>query len=87
MRKIQRRKGYNKRIKKSKKKRLNLEALSELGKTTSKVAGGIASATGMTSLWGAIWKTVGLLFAGWLTNFIPQIVGFVTKFIDIQKKL
>jgi hypothetical protein len=73
--------------KNQKKKRLNLEALSELGKTTSKVAGGIASATGMTSLWGAIWKTVGLLFAGWLTNFIPQIVGFVTKFIDITKKV
>ena len=73
--------------KNQKKKRLNLEALSELGKTTSKVAGGIASATGMTSLWNAIWKTVGLLFAGWLTNFIPQIVGFVTKFIDITKKV
>ena len=41
----------------------------------------------MTSVWVAIWKTVGLLFAGWMTNFIPQIVGFVTKFIDITKKV
>ncbi len=73
--------------KNQKKKRLNLEALSELGKTTSKVAGGLASATGITSLWGAIWKTLGLLFAGWLTNFIPQIVDFVTKFINITKKV
>ena len=73
--------------KNEKKKRLNLEALSELGSGAAKVVGGIASATGMASLWGAIWKTVGLLFAGWLTNFIPQIVGFVTKFIDITKKV
>jgi len=73
--------------KNQKKKRLNLEALSELGAGAANVVGGIASATGMKSLWGAIWKTVGLLFAGWLTNFIPQIVGFVTKFIDITKKV
>ena len=69
--------------KNQKKKRLNLEALSELGKTTSKIAGGLASATGITNLWGAIWKTLGILFAGWAMNFLPQILEFVKKFVDI----
>jgi len=76
-----------KRKNQEKKKRLNLEALSELGKTAGNVAGGLASATGITSLWGAIWKTLGLLFTGWLMNFLPQILGFVSKFIDITKKV
>ena len=69
--------------KNQKKKRLNLEALSELGKTAGNIAGGLASATGITKLWGAIWKTLGILFAGWAMNFLPQILGFVKKFIDI----
>ena len=71
------------RKKNQKNKRLNLEALSELGKTAGNIAGGLASATGITSLWGAIWKTLGILFAGWAMNFLPQILGFVNKFIDI----
>ena len=41
----------------------------------------------MTSLWGAIWKTVGLLFAGWLTKYLPQIIEAVRKFIDIVGKI
>mgnify|MGYP001263067892 CR=1 FL=1 len=69
--------------KNQKKKRLNLEALSELGKTTGKIVGGLASATGITNLWGAIWKTLGILFAGWAMNFLPQILEFVKKFVDI----
>ena len=69
--------------KNQKKKRLNLEALSEVGKVASGVAGGIASATGITSLWGSIWKTVGLLFAGWLTQYLPQIIDFIKKFGSI----
>jgi len=76
-----------KRKNQEKKKRLNLEALSELGKTAGNVAGGLASATGITSLWGAIWKTLGILFTGWLMNFLPQILGFVSKFIDIATKV
>ena len=72
-----------KRKNQEKKKRLNLEALSELGKTTGKIAGGLASATGITNLWGAIWKTLGILFAGWAMNFLPQILEFVKKFVDI----
>ncbi len=71
------------RKKNEKKKRLNLEALSELGKTAGNIAGGLAKATGITSLWGAIWNTLGILFAGWAMNFLPQILGFVKKFIDI----
>ena len=71
------------RKKNQKNKRLNLEALSELGKTAGNIAGGLVSATGITSLWGAIWKTLGILFAGWAMNFLPQILGFVNKFIDI----
>ena len=69
--------------KNQKKKRLNLEALSELGKTAGNIAGGLASATGITNLWGAIWKTLGILFAGWAMNFLPQILEFVKKFVDI----
>ena len=69
--------------KNQKKKRLNLEALSEVGKVASGVAGGIASATGITSLWDSIWKTVGLLFAGWLTQYLPQIIDFIKKFGSI----
>jgi len=75
------------RKKNQKKKRLNLEALSELGKTVGNVAGGLASATGIKSLWGAIWKTLGLLFAGWAMNFLPQILEFVKKFVDIATKV
>ena len=73
--------------KNQKKKRLNLEALSELGGVASGLASGLASATGITSLWGSIWKTLGLLFAGWAMNFLPQILEFVKKFINITEKV
>jgi hypothetical protein len=39
------------------------------------------------SLLAAILKTLGILFAGWLTNYLPQIIEAVRKFIDLVGKL
>ena len=39
------------------------------------------------SLLSAILKTLGILFAGWLTNYLPQIIEAVRKFIDIVGKI
>ena len=39
------------------------------------------------SLLAAILKTLGILFAGWLTNYLPQIIEAVRKFIDIVGKI
>ena len=39
------------------------------------------------SLLSAILKTLGILFAGWLTNYLPQIIEAVRKFIDLVGKL
>lgn len=39
------------------------------------------------NLLAAILKTLAILFAGWLTNYLPQIIEAVRKFIDIVGKI
>ena len=44
-------------------------------------------AAGAGNLLGAILKTLAILFAGWLTNYLPQIIEAVSKFVDIVFKI
>ena len=44
-------------------------------------------AAGAGNLLGAILKTLAILFAGWLTNYLPQIIEAVRKFVDIVVKI
>ena len=46
-----------------------------------------SGALGLGSLWDNIMKTLGILFAGWLIQYLPQIISFVEKFIDIAEKI
>tara|TARA_R100000808_G_C2141089_1_gene148897 strand:- start:53 stop:1948 length:1896 start_codon:yes stop_codon:yes gene_type:complete len=46
-----------------------------------KISGGIGN------LFGNILKVLALLFAGWLTNYLPQIIKAVRAFIDIVGKI
>ena len=70
------------------KKRRNLkERLSEMGRGLGNVPGVSAVGGAIGSLWNNIMKTLGILFAGWLMNYLPQILDFVTKFITIAEKI
>ena len=70
-----------------KKKRNLKERLSEMGKGLGKLPG-VSKVTGaIGSLWGAILKTLGILFAGWLLQYLPQILNFVEKFVDIASNI
>ena len=44
-------------------------------------------AAGAGNLLGAILKTLAILFAGWLTKYLPQIIEAVRKFVDIVVKI
>jgi hypothetical protein len=44
-------------------------------------------ATGAGNLLGAILKILAILFAGWLTKYLPQIIEAVRKFVDIVVKI
>ena len=44
-------------------------------------------AAGAGNLLGAILKTLAILFAGWLTKYLPQIIETVRKFVDIVGKI
>ena len=46
-----------------------------------------SGALGLGNLWDNIMKTLGILFAGWLIQYLPQIISFVEKFIDIAEKI
>ena len=70
-----------------KKKRNLKERLSEMGKGLGKLPGASKVTGAIGSLWGAILKTLGILFAGWLLQYLPQILKFVEKFIDIAGKI
>ena len=66
-----------------KKKRALKEKLGEGG--VGKAAMGTAKklASPVTSIFDSILQGIGVLFAGWLTQYLPQIVGFVEGFIKV----
>ena len=67
-----------------KKKRALKEKLGE-GSGIGKAAMGTAKklASPVTSIFDSILQGIGVLFAGWLTQYLPQIVGFVEGFIKV----
>ena len=67
--------------------RKNREEDREEGKGALKIplVGKIADSAG--NLLGAILKTLAILFAGWLTQYLPQIIKAVGKFIAIVVKI
>ena len=66
-----------------KKKRALKEKLGESG--VGKAAMGTAKklASPITSIFDSILQGIGVLFAGWLTQYLPQIIGFVEGFIKV----
>ena len=76
-----------KRKNQEKKKRAFLESLSEIGSVGAKIGGAIASKTGVGSLLSNIWKTIGILFVGWMMNHLPKIIAFIQKFVEIVGKI
>ena len=76
-----------KRKNQEKKKRAFLESLSEIGSVGAKIGGAIASKSGVGSLLSNIWKTIGILFVGWMMNHLPKIIAFIQKFIEIVGKI
>ena len=76
-----------KRKNQEKKKRAFLESLSEIGSVGAKIGGAIASKSGVGSLLSNIWKTIGILFVGWMMNHLPKIIAFIQKFVEIVGKI
>ena len=76
-----------KRKNQEKKKRAFLESLSEIGSVGAKIGGAIAKKSGVGSLLSNIWKTIGILFVGWMMNHLPKIIAFIQKFVEIVGKI
>ena len=76
-----------KRKNQEKKKRAFLESLSEIAKVGGAIGGAIASKSGVGSLLSNIWKTIGILFVGWMMNHLPKIIAFIQKFVEIVGKI
>ena len=76
-----------KRKNQEKKKRAFLESLSEIAKVGGAIGGAIASKSGVGNLLSNIWKTIGILFVGWMMNHLPKIIAFIQKFVEIVGKI
>ena len=76
-----------KRKNQEKKWRSFLESLSEIGKVGGAIGGAIASKAGVGNLLSNIWKTIGILFVGWMMNYLPKIITFIQKFVDVVGKI
>ena len=76
------------RVKQQKQKRLAKESwLEGAAKSAGAAAGKIASKTGITSLWDTILQLIAVSFLGWLTRYLPQILGFAKFVIEWVGKI
>ncbi len=86
-------KAHKKKFKKDQKKaekqkRIAKESwLEGAAKKMGNLAGGIASKTGVTSLWDTIIQLAGVVFLGWMTRYLPQILGFAKFVIEWVGKI
>jgi hypothetical protein len=86
-------KAHKKKFKKDqkkaqKKKRIARESwLEGASKKIGAATGAIASKTGITSLWDTIIQLISVTFLGWLTRYLPQILGFAKFVIEWVGKI
>ena len=79
------RKRAKKKLRDDKKKKRGLrERLSEMGAGAGKAVMGTAAkaAQPITSLWGNIMKAFSFIMIGWLSRYLPQILGFAKTIVD-----
>ncbi len=83
------RKRAKKQVAKTKKRqRIAKENWLEKGaKKIGAAAGSVASKVGVTSLWQTILEIIGVTFLGWMTKFLPQILGFAKFVIEWVSKI
>ena len=86
-------KAHKKKFKKDQKKaqkqkRIARESwLEGASKKIGAATGAIASKTGVTSLWDTIIQLISVTFLGWLTRYLPQILGFAKFVIEWVGKI
>ena len=85
--KAKKKRATKQKVIKEKERRNFLESLRESG--VGKFAAGVANklTSPVAGIFETIIKTIGLLIAGWLMNYLPQILGVIKGFINVVKTI